>query len=203
MARPGDVDEDLAAITGEWLRDTVTPAAPDVPVEQRFLMQLRDAPEDLAMRMVFADWLEERGQPNKALVVRLLADPPAEGTPAMRELRIASAYLDGEWLAIVSRVPIARCAVYRLDCPGRWDALLTTDDPFVRGCGECQRSVHFCATLAEVRRQGIADNCVALSSALPATALVEYDVPQGRVAIDLGDADSDRYVQPLVMPPDD
>lgn len=165
-------DDDLPGITGEWMRDTKTPQDDDTPVEQRFLLRLRDNPDDNAMRMVFADWLEERGRSNKARVVRLLADPPDEGTHAAHELRVASSHLEPDWLAIVSRTPIDGCPApvqdikFNFRCPLSWDTLTTTDAPRVRDCDRCKRQVFFCTTLHEVRAHGEARHCVAFSSAL-------------------------------------
>jgi uncharacterized protein (TIGR02996 family) len=187
MATPGvDDQDDFTSITGEWKRDIATRVDADTPVEQRFLLQLRDTPNDLEMRMVFADWLEERGFVNKAEVVRLLADPPIDGSEAMRLLRQASQYLPPDWLAIVSRSPIERCAVsFAFKCPLKWDALASTDAPTIRHCDRCDRQVHFCSSLDQVREHGAIGNCVAFSSALVrAQALDAYDeeIMMGEVA---------------------
>jgi uncharacterized protein (TIGR02996 family) len=177
-----EVDEDdFASITGEWKRDTTTPYDADTPVEQHFLLQLRDTPDDLAMRMVFADWLEERGYYHKAVVVRLLADPPIEGSEAMRQLRAATLWTPGDWLAIVCRTPIERCrgpldARMNLVCPRTWDRLVSTDAPKRRWCSECGDDVHFCATLDEVRERGETRDVIALSPPLHRSqALEAYD----------------------------
>ncbi|MBA2539550.1 MAG: TIGR02996 domain-containing protein [Deltaproteobacteria bacterium] len=191
----GRPSTDDSATTGEWRvddweTDQKTRDDPDTPVEQRFLLQLRDNPEDLAMRMVFADWLEEHDQHEKAEVVRLLAEQPAEGTPAMRRLRLASTTLDREWMAIVSRAPIERCEAptFRFRCPKSWEALTSTDDPTVRFCGACRSNVYFCSTLPEVREHAEALRCVAFSARLSrASAIEEYD--HGDTEVLMGDID--------------
>jgi uncharacterized protein (TIGR02996 family) len=173
---------DDAATTGEWqndFKDEKTVDDPDTPVEQRFLLQLRDNPNDLAMREVFADWLEEHAQPEKAEVVRLLAEQPAEGTPAMHRLRVVSASLGHQWMAIVSRATIARCrapATFKFRCPKSWESLTSTDNPTVRACGACQQNVYFCSTLTQVRVHADAQHCVAFSAHLVrGEADEEYD----------------------------
>jgi uncharacterized protein (TIGR02996 family) len=171
-------DEEAPTPADGWDADQRTVSDPDTPVELRFLMQLRDNPDDLAMRMVFADWLEEHDHRDKAEVVRLLADPPAEGSPAMYRLRVASTNLDREWMAIVSRAPIDRCEApaFRFKCPKAWESLTSTDDPAVRHCGACMKHVYFCETLQEVREHAESLRCVAFSSRLVRErALEEYD----------------------------
>ncbi len=170
------------AVTGEypsvWDADAKTPADPDTPVEMRFVLRLRDNPDDLGMRMVYADWLEERGHTAKAEVVRLLAEPPAEGTPAMARLREAVVGLPADWVATVARAPIEKCDVLTFKCPLAWEALPGTDDAEVRHCGSCNRNVYFCATLDQVRERGRQKQCVAFSPRLVrASALEDYANP--------------------------
>jgi len=175
---------DDAATTGEWLPDDWeqgqrTRADPDTPVEQSFLLQLRDNPDDLAMRMVFADWLEERAHTEKAEVVRLLAEVPIEGSPGMTQLRLLGTTLDREWMAIVSRAPIDMCPTrniqFRYQCPKSWEALQSTDDATVRFCNQCNKNVYFCSSEDEVRTRGKARDCVAFSSQLRRDqALTDY-----------------------------
>jgi uncharacterized protein (TIGR02996 family) len=164
---------DDAGTTAKWLRDNATVLS-DVSKEQRFLLELQHHPEDLAMRMVFADWLEERGQPAKALVVRLLGDPPKPDTHEAMQLQVASSHLDADWLAAVTRTEIENCEhayvepgpKFRFRCPLAWEGLSSTQDPSVRHCDSCKRPVFFCANLAEVRSHAEARNCVAFSPTL-------------------------------------
>jgi len=171
------LDDDTDVVTQEWARDESTPADPDTPVEMKFVLAVRDHPDDLGMRMVYADWLEERGLVGKAEVVRLLAEPPAEGTPAMARLRDAVEGLPADWVATISRAPIEKCDVrFQLKCPRSWDALATTDLADVRHCGHCDKQVFFCSSLEDVRDRGHRGQCVAFSPKLVhADALVEYD----------------------------
>lgn len=176
VSRPGPqpVDDFDLEITGEWEHSEPTPSDPDTPVEQRFLLRLRDNPEDLAMRMVYADWLEERDQAHKATFLRMLADE-VDGMAA--RLRHAARGLPHEWLAIVSRAPIEKCAPqFQFKCPRSWEALAGTDDAKVRHCGTCARNVYFCIDLETVRMRGRAGDCVAFCASLVRDkALEEYD----------------------------
>lgn len=106
--------------------------SPD-PTEDGFLQAIRRTPADLETRMVYADWLEQRGFGSLAEFVRTFAhlDDPR--------------YLGGcdvDWRAITSRTPIEACGVPQ--CPGAWDRLQsTTDDDRARDCATCQRRVYF------------------------------------------------------------
>lgn len=164
----------------EWERDVATHVDPDTPVEHRFLLRLRDNPDDLAMRMVFADWLETTAQVEKAETVRLLAEVPVEGSPEMTRLRLLGTTLDREWMAILSRAPIDKCPTsnlqFRYQCPKSWESLESTDDATVRFCKQCSKNVYFCSSLPEVRDHASKERCVAFSPRLSrAEALREYE----------------------------
>ncbi|MEI4884076.1 TIGR02996 domain-containing protein, partial [Klebsiella pneumoniae] len=75
-------------------------------------------PTDDATRLVYADWLEERGDPvslTKAEFLRLTAQLATNpGTKAQRKakrkrLQELAADLDTDWLAVVSRLPVENC----------------------------------------------------------------------------------------------
>lgn len=151
------VDED--AITGEFAVATV--ATSDHATEQAFLARLREAPDDVEARLVYGDWLEERGEHGKAATLRWFAQPrsPSE--------RMTTYHVEHAWLALVSRVAIHGCRMAGPSpCPGQWTALEPTADDCMRRCGTCQREVRFCATLRDVREGSEADQAVAFSATL-------------------------------------
>lgn len=177
---------DAMAPVEEWEDIGKTALDPDTPIEQRFLLRLGDQPNDLEMRAVFADWLDERGQRDKAELLRLVsgAQPP----DAARVAALAR-QVDPVWRAIVSRAAIDRCdARFAFRCPLRWESLASTDDARVRRCGTCQREVYFCTDLDEVQLRGRRGDCVALCASLPRErALEEYDgdfVEMGELSYD-------------------
>ena len=72
--------------------------------EVAFLRAIMDAPGDHAPRLVYADWLDEHGQPDRAEFIRLLSQT---GDPAaLARLREVIPLFDPKWAAYV-----------RPDCP--------------------------------------------------------------------------------------
>lgn len=162
MANAADDD----APTGEWDLDRPTAVASDPATEHRFVLQLLDNPDDAEVRLVYADWLEERGEALKAALVRWFAESREEP-----ELVLVDEDLDPTWLALVSRLAIDRCAgpKLRFQCPEQWSTLEPTDDARVRFCGACERKVYFCATRADIRERARSGDCVAFSALLGRT----------------------------------
>lgn len=105
------------------------------PTEQSFLVAIRARPDDSA-RAVYADWLEERGDSQRATFVR------HEGRLTDRRLLLGAD--DAEWRTIVSRTK-PECA--RADCSGRWDTFAADPtDEQLRTCQNCALAVRYCAT---------------------------------------------------------
>ena len=163
--------------TDEWENQT-TANDVDTPIEQRFLLHIRDFPTDMDMRMVFADWLEERNHAAKSEFLRLVLQSGVPANPVLEvRLRMLAEQLPLQWRAIVTRTTIEKCDVkFALKCPRVWEALVSTDDPAVRHCNSCDRPVHFCVDLAAVRRHGRDGDCVAFCASLVREhALERYD----------------------------
>jgi uncharacterized protein (TIGR02996 family) len=66
--------------------------------DDAFLRAIADAPDDDAPRLVYADWLDEHGQPDRAEFVRLLC---RYDEAAMNRLRDIAPSQDAEWAARV------------------------------------------------------------------------------------------------------
>jgi uncharacterized protein (TIGR02996 family) len=100
------------------------------PVEHELLAAIRATPSDANARMVYTDWLEQRGCPIEATYVRITGIKPfAPG--------------DQDWRAITSRAEISGCDRDR--CPGRWDLLdADPDNERTRSCRACLRTVTYC-----------------------------------------------------------
>jgi uncharacterized protein (TIGR02996 family) len=168
------------------------------PIERDFLDALLANPGDDALRLVYADWLEEHGQHRRAEFVRLqctLATATEEEAATMEELgRSLAPASDAWWRAVTGRPPIEKCEVrFAFACPKRWSALTPTSDPNARHCSTCEREVHFCATLVDVLARGRDGACVAFDAGLVRSeALDAYRAGQeedhemllGEIAID-------------------
>jgi uncharacterized protein (TIGR02996 family) len=92
--------------------------------EEGFLQSIRQRPDDASYRLVYADWLEERGEPVRAEYLRLeqqLSQIPTR----LQELR---KQIDAKWLAQVQRTNVrVHLQVQRGLRPGMlypvWDGL--------------------------------------------------------------------------------
>jgi uncharacterized protein (TIGR02996 family) len=147
--------------------------------EAAFLNAILANPDDNAPRLIYADWLDERGDPlavAKAAYLRditLLITP--KGHRAQRRvervrgrLHEGAKNLPSNWLAIVSRVAIEACAArFAFQCPKQWEKLVATADVLVRSCTECQQSVYYCTSMREARAHALHGECVAVDLELP------------------------------------
>jgi uncharacterized protein (TIGR02996 family) len=167
--------------------------------DDAFCRAIADAPEDTTRRLVYADWLEEQGDPRAEFLradLRLAAMPTDDlDRPHLQEqLQDMRRDLDPAWLARLDRTPIENCdpappppprwsrlwslsgasakdvlLEFTYDCPRRWELLSEGDDPSVRHCAACARSVYHCATLEEAREHAWQGHCVAVDSRLART----------------------------------
>jgi len=111
------------------------------PDEQRFLTALRVKPADPDQRMVYADWLEQRGRLVHAQVVR--GDESADRDDVVAES-------DPQWRAVASCRPIADCTDAK--CPRQWHALVAVaHDERVRRCTVCSRRIRYCLHVLDPR----------------------------------------------------
>lgn len=122
--------------------------------EAAFLNAILENPEDDAPRLVYADWLDEQGDPAsevKAGFLRSTAALSVAGDRIRKWRRLCQAArgLDDDWLAVVGKMPIEACPKAR--CPGRWERLRATTDHRVRSCERCRKPVYYCETLLEGR----------------------------------------------------
>ncbi|AWM35706.1 hypothetical protein GobsT_66080 [Gemmata obscuriglobus] len=159
--------------------------------EAGFLRALLDAPADDTTRLVLADWLDERGDPESQTKAHFLRASVRlagtnEGANHPTELRDLAHGLPPEWVAVASKVPVERCADpaakpsgrpnaeaefqrlgvrFNFICDQRWDELRPTGDARVRHCERCQKSVRYCDTMEAARAQAKFGNCIAVSPA--------------------------------------
>ncbi len=152
--------------TTEWF-----PAPPLDPVEERLLAAI--AARDHASRIVYADWLEGRGELARAEFLRL-QDRLIGVSPDAPEFRTGRARLEElargielPWRYAVGRPAIEGCLAFELPCPREWGSLApgTRDD--VRFCDACSQHVYYCGDLEQARVRARAGDCVAIDAAVP------------------------------------
>jgi uncharacterized protein (TIGR02996 family) len=102
---------------------------------------------DVASRIVYADWLEERGDHARAEIVRRLA----AGEKPDAELLLLLAPTNVRWRArilepVIEGCPRARLAGSGADvaCPGHWGALERTGRADMRRCDRCLKLAQYC-----------------------------------------------------------
>jgi uncharacterized protein (TIGR02996 family) len=153
--------------------------------EESFHRAILDSAKDDASLLVYADWLEERGDrvsTAKAEFLRLTVEltDKAEGRrrrkSRRKRLQQLAAALDPDCLAVVSRLPVENCFRKRTDeaarralplrfdflCDRRWEDLRTTEDQGRRFCDDCKQHVHYCDTIGEAREHAWAGHCIAV-----------------------------------------
>ena len=116
------------------------------PIQQKIEQQLIDAivAGDAASRLVYADWLEERGETARAELLRLqelLADIDATDSDrrtqfqhAVRRLVELASDIDPEWRLLIGRPMVELCRQSSARCTQDWGNLMATGDPSVRCC---------------------------------------------------------------------
>jgi uncharacterized protein (TIGR02996 family) len=137
-----------------------------------FLQTILRNPGDDGLRLVYADWLEDQGDP-RAEYLRIEATlahrAPAElgHHDLLTRLREACVNLDPGWLAAVSRVPIENCGVsFQFRCPLRWEQLQPTKDGDVRFCESCRKKVYYCSSLELAQAHAAVGECIAIDPRL-------------------------------------
>jgi len=98
---------------------------------------------DVAGRMVYADWLESRGDLERADIVRRLA----EGDAPDQELLVALAPTNVRWRARILEPSIEHCR--RGDCPKHWGALERTARADLRRCDRCTKLALYCVSAGQ------------------------------------------------------
>jgi uncharacterized protein (TIGR02996 family) len=141
--------------------------------EQAFLRAILADPRDHATRRVYADWLEERGDPvslHRAEYLRTECE--LDGLPSRdrRRRRLRARLLElsrvvgDDWWRELDGARVEYCVEFAYRCPQRWDTLTPTDNEAVRHCPACQRNVHYCRSATEALDLADAGECVAIDS---------------------------------------
>jgi uncharacterized protein (TIGR02996 family) len=130
------------------------PTAHPSPAEYGLLAAIAEGHEPSRLR--YADWLERRGEPARAELLRLdhalhelRADDPRV-LPSLQQLRELAPRVSADWRSRVSRAAIEGCSAYGVTCPMHWRALPPDADD-VRTCPACHDQVYYCATIRIAR----------------------------------------------------
>jgi uncharacterized protein (TIGR02996 family) len=151
-----------------------------------FVRHIRETPDDDGLRLIYADWLEERNDPRAAFLrveAELAALPKDDErrTALQARLREMAPTIDPDWLAALDRTRVENCRhfdsesrdetradvvelSFEFKCPRRWEELRTTENSTVRFCETCQQNVYYCATMSEARLHAMNRHCVAVNS---------------------------------------
>jgi uncharacterized protein (TIGR02996 family) len=141
-------------------------------MEQRLLAAIRSEPSDELARSVYADWLEQHGGGIRAAFLR--GEAEGESIDRLRELAVVH---DVAWRAIASRAPVDRCDEA---CGKRWCDLVSTSDDTARTCADCDRTVHYCGSLADGVARGSGGAPIAIDAALDRNHVLRaYDAALG------------------------
>jgi uncharacterized protein (TIGR02996 family) len=139
--------------------------------EEAFIQHIQAHPDDAGLRLIYADWLEERGD-SRAAFLRAEAELAALSKKNKRRadlrarLREMAQEIDPAWLAALDRAPIEACdhERFEFECPKRWEELQPTREGTVRVCEACRENVYYCGTVNEARLHAGEGHCVAVDS---------------------------------------
>jgi uncharacterized protein (TIGR02996 family) len=138
-----------------------------------FLQAILEEPREPGPRLVYADWLEEQGNPvadarAEYLRVECELDTVPVKPSRRRKLRARIAELQAivgdEWWQALDCSPVEGCVEFTFRCPQRWDTLLPTSLESMRHCPECKNDVYYCRNIAEAREHAAEGHCVAVDT---------------------------------------
>ena len=149
---------------------------PNTPsVEEVFVRAILFDPADEEPRLIYADWLEERGDARgeflrlDVALAKMSREDPAYTETFGRRTQAAAA-VDLDWIARIATAPIGHCPKplqFAFLCPKKWEQLRADDaDHSIRFCSECQKTVHYCDSLESARQHARAGMCVAIDRSL-------------------------------------
>jgi len=166
-----------------------------------FLRAIAEEPDDDACRLVFADWLEERGDWRAEFLrldCRLKGMAEGEDGPAALKARWDELWsrLSPGWRRVVGRSPIENCSLaFKFRCPERWEKLRRTEVAAVRFCDSCRQRVFYCGSIEEARGHAADGNCIAVDAAVarsPDDLFDGEDMLLGLLSVDDWDGADDR-----------
>jgi uncharacterized protein (TIGR02996 family) len=157
--------------------------------DKDFIRRIINAPGDTAPRLVYADWLEERGDDlgsraaaflRKTLELASGSDRARPRSGLEAEVNILSEALPEDWVAVLDLPDVENCdGPFKFRCPLKWDHLHTRRDPATRHCDVCSRDVHYCRSVDEAADHAWRGECVAIGT----STLRRFDDFQSRLQL--------------------
>jgi uncharacterized protein (TIGR02996 family) len=145
-------------------------------IEEAFVRDILERPDDVGPRLIYADWLEEQGGlegPARAAWLRTevellkLDEEDEQRAPLLARLRELGPHVSSAWLTALAQSQVEGCsALLKQRCPQRWGRLSLTQVPTVRFCEVCRREVHYCRTIQEGRAHLRVGHCIAVDCAV-------------------------------------
>jgi uncharacterized protein (TIGR02996 family) len=133
---------------------------------QAFLRKILEDPADDGPRLVYADWLEDHGEIDRADFIRteckLAALPRGDKRRRPLKAHLETLDVDEQWVAAVSKASLENCE-FEFRCPARWDRLQPTSERAIRVCEACQEHVYYCNSIEEARSHAFRGRCVAIA----------------------------------------
>jgi uncharacterized protein (TIGR02996 family) len=142
--------------------------------EAGFLSAIRQTPADDTARLVYADWLDERGDTESTskaefirLELRVIADEQSGPADSPKQLQPLASALARDWLAVVSHPGIGACRFTSpVECPKQWARLAPSANTRLRFCDRCKTHVRYCDSIEVAREHVRLRNPIAVSLAL-------------------------------------
>jgi uncharacterized protein (TIGR02996 family) len=138
--------------------------------DEAFIQDILAHPDDLGLRLIYADWLDERNDPRgtflRAEAECLALKEDDERRPAVHErLRALARQIDTHWRRRLDLPVIENCSIaFAFECPKKWQTLQETEDSNVRHCDECRKNVYYCNSVAEACEHTRRGHCVAVDT---------------------------------------
>jgi uncharacterized protein (TIGR02996 family) len=145
-------------------------------LESDLLAAVLASSDDDHARLVYADWLEERGD-IRADYLRLeselvsLSESNSRYGSLKEELQKLAGEIDLAWRLRITQSRIENCDVpsapdglFAFECPRSWHRLQETESSGVRLCAGCQQHVFLCSSTEEASSVGSTGACVAIDA---------------------------------------
>jgi uncharacterized protein (TIGR02996 family) len=140
--------------------------------DEGFIQAIIADPDDVSLRLIYADWLDERDDP-RGEYLRLqarradLTEGGGDWWKLIARLRELQARISPDWLARLDRTPVENCDLrFEFLCPRKWEELRPTEDAAVRSCDACKQNVYHCRSLREAREHARQGHCIAVDSSV-------------------------------------